>query len=96
MAWGDTGWLRRFDFMRLRKQSYQLTFSSPAGQRVLMDFARFCRANETCVIPGDHDRTLVLEGRREVWLRLQNHLGFTAEQLMSIYDGTGSAIQQEQ
>lgn len=74
-------------YLRNRKKSYQLTFKfeNPAGRMVLEDLASFCRANESCVMPGDHDRTLLLEGRREVWLRLQQHLNLSPEQLSQLY-----------
>lgn len=77
------------DFLRFRKRAYQLVFrkDQPAVMEVLEDLAKFCRANESCVVPGDRDRTLMLEGRREVWLRVQQHLGLTDEQLFSLYSG---------
>ena len=77
------------EFLAQRKLSYQLTFQQeqPANVDVLIDLARFCRANETCVVKGDRDSGLVLEGRREVWLRIQQHLGLTPEQLLALYSG---------
>lgn len=78
---------KALEFMRLRKRSYQLQFQTSDGRLFLDDLARFCRANETCVIAGDRDRSLVLEGRREVWLRIQNHLGLTPDQLLTLYGG---------
>jgi hypothetical protein len=76
-------------FLKDRKSSYQQTFSlnQPAHVVVLEDLARFCRAEETCVVPGDRDKSLVLEGRREVWLRIQQHLQFPPEVLFSLYNG---------
>lgn len=94
MAWGDASWLKKHSFMRRRKQVYQLAFTSPAGQNVLIDLARFCRANESC-FHEDPRKHAVLEGRREVFLRIQNHLGLSSEQLMAIYDGQGFNPQQE-
>ena len=79
-------WLRALGWMRARKQAYQLSMTSPAGQQVLIDLARFCRANETC-FHEDARKHAVLEGRREVWLRIQQHLNLTAEQLMGLYSG---------
>ena len=80
--WGDKD-RRAFDFMRARKGQYQRI-----PVEVLMDLARFCRANETC-FNADARKHAVLEGRREVWLRIQMHLGLTTEQLMSLYAGQG-------
>lgn len=78
---------RVIEALRGRKRQYQLTFSQPWGQVVLQDLMIFCRANESCGIPGDHDRTWLLEGRREVWLRIQNHMKLTPDQLAAIYGG---------
>jgi hypothetical protein len=84
------------NFITGRKRSYQQTFqlNQPANVVVLEDLARFCRANETCVVPGDRDKSLVLEGRREVWLRLQQHLQLSPETLFDLYTG-GQAPQQK-
>lgn len=83
---------RVLDFIRRRKGDYQTTFLHAHGQRVLMDMAHFARANETCVVLDadnkvDRDRTLVLEGRREMFLRIQQHLNLTSEELAMLYSG---------
>jgi hypothetical protein len=77
------------EFLSGRKRSYQLTFqlNQPANVAVMEDLAKFCRANESCAVPGDHDKTLMLEGRREVWLRIQQHLQLPPEILFSLYSG---------
>ena len=74
------------DFIRHRKRSYQLTFFSPAGNDVLIDLAKFCRANETC-FHEDPRLHAVLEGRREVWLRIQEHLYLSSEDLAKLKAG---------
>jgi len=68
-----------------RQRAYMLAFADVAGKTVLDDLAVFCRANETCVVPGDRDKTYVLEGRREVYLRIRDQLDLTVEQLMEKY-----------
>ena len=78
---------RILDFLRVRKRDYQLVFGSPAGQNVLLDLMPFCRAAETCAVPGDEHRTWILEGRREVILRILNHMNLTPEQLAALYAG---------
>ncbi len=67
------------------KRAYQLAFNTPGGEAVLADLTPFCRAKETCVVPGDRDRTYVLEGRREVFLRIRDYLDLTPEQLVERY-----------
>lgn len=78
--------MKLFEFLRQRKRAYQLAFGSPAGVLVLEDLAKFCRANETCFHP-DPRLHAVAEGRREVWLRIQQHLNLTPEQLVQLYSG---------
>lgn len=78
--------LRTIDFLRGRRVAYVRTFSNPAAQDVLIDLATFCRANEPC-FTGDRDTSLIAEGRREVWLRIQQHLNLTAEELFKLYRG---------
>jgi len=85
------------EFIHERKTAYQLTFNinQPSDVDVLIDLARFCRANESTLATSkdgrvDTERMLVLNGRREVWLRIQQHLGLTPEQLLALY--TGNAV----
>ena len=77
---------RLFDFLRGRKQAYQLTFGTSAGQRVLSDLAVFCRANDSC-FDADPRLHAVAEGRREVWLRIQRHMNLSSEELFSLTGG---------
>jgi len=79
---------RAFNFLRGRKRSYQLTFdkAQPAVQEVLMDLAKFCRANET-TFNADPRIHAALEGRREVWCRIQQHLNLSTEELYALYRG---------
>ena len=51
---------------------------------VLKDLARFCRASESTFNP-DERMHAVLEGRREVWLRIQEHLQLTPEQIYALH-----------
>lgn len=72
------GWLRR---------AYRYIFLGHyAAQEVLIDLARFCRANESTYHP-DPVVQAALMGRREVWLRLSNHLNLSSEQLFALYNG---------
>lgn len=71
-------------FLHGRAQDYRDVFSSPAGERVLADLARFCRAHES-TFHADPRVHAVAEGRREVWLRIQRNLELTDEQLWGLY-----------
>lgn len=79
---------RVFDFLRRRRLAYQLTFRDDnyAAQQVLIDLAKFCRANET-TFDVDPRVSAVLQGRHEVWLRITHHLHLTSEQLFALYNG---------
>lgn len=82
---------KAWNFIRQRKQSY-LSFKAAAGIPFLRDLAKFCRANETCVVKDvngkiDEHQTFILEGRREVWLRIQQHFNLTSQQLLALYSG---------
>jgi hypothetical protein len=61
-----------------------LVFNGVSGDAVLKDLAVFCRANESCFHPDPRVHA-VMEGRREVFLRIQEHLKLTDEQLLLIY-----------
>ena len=67
-----------------RQRAYLRAFkmTKAAGAAVLADLATFCRATETCIVPGDRDMTYVLEGRREVYLRIRAHLDLNEEKLL--------------
>lgn len=75
------------EFMRVRKRAYQLVFASPAGQEVMADFKKFCRGDRTCFHP-DARMHAALEGRREVWQRIQDHLELSPEDLAVRYGAT--------
>lgn len=79
---------RLFDFLKRRRQAYMQTFghNNFASQEVLIDLAKFCRANETTFHP-DPRVSAVLQGRHEVWLRIINHLHLSSEQLFALYNG---------
>lgn len=71
-------------FIHRRRNAYRIVFGNAIGEEVLKDLAKFCRANESCFHP-DSRVNAVMEGRREVWLRVQHHLKLTDEQLMQLY-----------
>lgn len=69
-----------------RQRAYVMTFNreSEAVRAVLEDFARFCRADETTFHENERIQC-VLEGRREVFLRIMDHLGMKSEDLYLKY-----------
>ena len=74
------------DKLRGRKRQYQSAFSEGApAHHALVDLARFCRAFENEILPGDHDRTLILAGRREAFFRIYSHLHLEPNELVAVY-----------
>lgn len=69
-----------------RRYAYQTTFRGPLADEVLRDLARFCRANQS-TFHDDARAHALAEGRREVWLRITNHLNLPPDRLWAIYDG---------
>lgn len=63
------------DLIRHRKQAYVHTFKhdSKFASDVLADLAKFCRGNQT-TYHSDQRMNDVLQGRREVFLRICEHL----------------------
>lgn len=76
--------LKRFIFRR--QHAYQNTFNAQnvLARTVLKDLAHFCRAQETAFHPDPRVHA-VLEGRREVWLRIEKHLRLSSQELWSLY-----------
>lgn len=81
-----SAWFKGLVRMKVRKNSYQQAFGSPAGRAVLEDLAPFCRARQSTFRESEREHC-VLEGRREVWLRIMSHLGLSEEELMDLYSG---------
>lgn len=67
-------------------RAYRQCFGSPAGRQVLGDLARFCRAVQT-TFHTDGRIHAALEGRREVFLRIQEFTQLLPEQIMKLRIG---------
>ncbi len=74
------------DYLRNRQQAYVNYFESPGGKVLLGDLMDFCRANESTFHP-DPRVSANLDGRREVWLRIQQHLQLDVTSLLKLYSG---------
>lgn len=79
--------MNRFDallnFFRSLSQAYRMTFGDAKAEGhklyVLEDLAQFCHANTPTLTERE-------AGRRDVWLRIQEHLHLSPEQLMALND----------
>lgn len=73
---------------RIQKRvvAYNRVFSkeNQFTNEVLLDLAKFCRAHET-TFHKDERAHAVLEGRREVWLRIQEHLQLNIEEIYNLH-----------
>lgn len=73
-----------------RQQAYQKVFSpeNVFTQKVLEDLVKFCRGQHS-TFHADPRIHAVLEGRREVWLRICHHLKLDSNQLWKAYGRKG-------
>jgi len=72
-------------FLTSRKQAYQFTFEKNIYTKaVLKDLSKFCRA-DVSTFSEDPRLHALAEGRREVWLRIQNYLNLTPDELWDLY-----------
>lgn len=78
-------------FFSERKTAYLRVFNPDPGSAhadsveiVLKDLAKYCRANTSCMHadPRIHAQA---EGRREVWLRIMEHLKLTPDEYWEKY-----------
>jgi len=74
------------DYLRGGQTAYMFVFrkDDKAVEVVLKDLAKFCRANKTC-FHDDARVHAVFEGRREVFLRIMEHLNLTPDEYWDKY-----------
>lgn len=74
-------------FLFGRQRAYQNVFNKENvfTEKVLADLAKFCRASKTTFHPDPRVHA-TLEGRREVWLRIERHLNLPPEDLWQIFN----------
>ena len=79
---------RARQFVFARQTAYRVTFRGPRADIVLKDLAKFCRANDSTFHP-DARVSDVMIGRREVWLRIQQNLNLSSDDLWKMFGQTG-------
>lgn len=79
-------WFQNKIFARRTAYIRVFDFDNANANAVLADLFKFCRAEETTfnIDPRLEGR---LDGRREVWLRIQQHIRLSPEQLWKLYSG---------
>lgn len=73
-------------FFRSRQSAYKKTFNNPEGRKVLADLRRFCKATQPTADVNNVQTTYLLEGRREVFLRILSHLQLTDEDVYNLIE----------
>lgn len=71
------------EFLDARTQAYKQTFDGPHGETVLEDLSKFCRAHQSTAHANPY-MAARLDGRREVWLRIQQHCNLDKETLWNL------------
>ena len=74
------------NFLGSRQTAYKQTFTGPHAETVLADLAAFCRANQSTFHP-DARVSAALDGRREVILRILDHINLSPDELFEISTG---------
>lgn len=64
-----------------RRDAYREALGARAARICLADLHRFCHAQHTTHVVGDPYGSAQLEGRRQVWLRIEGYLRMTPEHL---------------
>ena len=70
----------------IRRRAYRAAFDNPEGRKVLADLRRFCRASVPTADVNNVQTTYLLEGRREVWCRIQAHLQLTEDDVFKLIE----------
>jgi hypothetical protein len=80
---------RIYDLLRSRQTAFQQTFkkNDVAADAVLKDLEKFCKANESTFNPDPRIHAL-LEGRREVYLRIKDYTTLTPDELFTKYNNS--------
>lgn len=73
------------DLLVTRQQAYREVFRPNIfSERVLKDLGRFCRVSDS-TFHADPRMHAVLEGRREVFLRISKHLNLDTNEFLKLY-----------
>jgi len=78
------------EFLEARRQAYVTVFAGERGKLVREDLARFCRADESTFHP-DARMEGILQGRREVWIRISKHLNLSPDEMEDYFNPQGAS-----
>ncbi len=74
----------RFRDLEETRASFQRTFESADGKRVLAFLRDFCKQHRASYVPGDVNETIYNEGRRSVLLLCMKYLHLDDEELLRL------------
>lgn len=74
------------EFYRRRAAAYRTVFRSERSSDVVADLAKFCCAFESCAVMGNEQQTWLNLGKNLVWLRIQQHLNLSPQELAQLYE----------
>lgn len=67
-----------------RRRAYQTVFGGERGKEVLQDLVIFCGSKRSS-FSSDALEMAFREGRREVWLRIEQHLNLTDDDIWNLF-----------
>lgn len=68
----------------VRAYAQTLDPGSPVARLVLADLMHLCQAKDTSMVPGDPHQTAFNEGKRAVWLHIQDMLDVDADDIAEL------------
>lgn len=78
--------------VRRRMRAYKDVFQrSGSCEAVMADLAKFCHFLASTYHPTSERETWILEGRRQVYLRIVQHLRLTPEEALTMFAGLDDA-----
>ncbi len=75
--------------------AYKRTFGGQPADEVLADLRRFCHADTTTHVVGDTHGSAQLEGRRQVWLRIQMNLNASEAEVSAMVAAAQARVEGE-
>lgn len=81
--------------VRQHRRAYREVFQSGQGKLVLADMAGACHAQSSTFVPGDPVMSAFEEGKRWVWIRIQNVLRMSEQDIDQVLEYARSRAPEE-
>ena len=76
--------------------AYATVFRAPGSDLVLRDLIEFCHAATTTFTRDDARQIYVHEGRRQVWLRMNEFIALSVEELIALRAGRPRMLNEDE